>query len=471
MSKKADLTIDDVAAIKRHLMFKDLKQKEIAEKFNVAPSAISKIKNGHSHKDVEIDEFGNLIEEEILPENFHVPTDGSEEKKAEPIDDDTTPYRFKFVEEYFTKVGEHYEPTNRHAKRLIGSLWKSQGWLFNYENDDFMSCVMASVTETVFTFKPRGQFDWSNVFIAGTREQKTLHDNINKALRSDVNKYVNQLNDSYLVQIDGQKGWARPQVSSLDELIEVDEGSIPLVDELGSEASHFNLNDDYVGSHFLNWFAESHKELLTNEQVRFLNVMKFYQRDSDDDSYTISYSQIDDKYKPYTESSRDHHRRRIKKSVEDAYKDEVKQTLRQMKHERELEFWQSFIDLIELDDEQIDRQNELLSSWIKQRIDDDFMTSIFWQLDAKDVLNVRNAPSSGIIGVTLYKIVELIEHRVEHLNEFKNKVVRFPVKRESAEDRRKRENERIAQYLKDNDENYVRFTILNGGTVALAKGD
>lgn len=68
--KKKVLTIDDVVSIKRHLLFKELNGKEIAKKFDVTATTISRIKLGQQFAEVVLDENGDYIDEKMNDKEF-----------------------------------------------------------------------------------------------------------------------------------------------------------------------------------------------------------------------------------------------------------------------------------------------------------------------------------------------------------------------------------------------------------------
>ncbi|MED4080879.1 hypothetical protein P4637_09460 [Halalkalibacterium halodurans] len=121
------------------------------------------------------------------------------------------------------------------------------------------------------------------------------------------------------------------------------------------------MRDSYATSHFLDWFSKEREDILTKEQIRFLSIMKYFQRDRFDE-YTIPYSQLPDKCKPYSESARDHHKRRIKGRIENAYANAEKKSLREMAEDRELEFGAEFMEIVEIDD-----QNSKCNSFFSYR--------------------------------------------------------------------------------------------------------
>ncbi|WP_203246319.1 helix-turn-helix domain-containing protein [Sporosarcina beigongshangi] len=470
-TRAAKLTIESVVLIKQHLMKKDLKQKEIALKFGVVPSVISKIKNGQRFSEVRIDEHGNYVRPEvveILPEHFPIPSiNEDEDKPLKGIEDGTTKHRVEFIEKYFRRKEPeadpyddkathiHYEPVGKKSRRFIFGLYKQYGWLFNREWNDFISEVMLSVTKKVMTFIPNDKdFDWSKVMTDGTKESSILHANINKAIRTDIREYANQINDSIQVQQDGVVGWSKPDMSSLDKLVQIKEGTESLSDSAGVTSSFWKMKEDYAGSQFLDWFSGNHEQLLTEGQVIYLNTMKYFQRDENDD-YTVPYSEIPEAYKPFSQQSVEHNRRRIRERVEIAYESVKPVTLRQLGHDKEIQFWSSYMDLVEIDDDRIDEQGRLLSGWILQRIDYKPMIEMFWQLDAVDVLAIHGS-GSEISNNILYKITDYVEQRILYLEELKKKsekVVPFKrVKSEygglTQEEYRKRENQRKADELK-----------------------
>ncbi|MDW0112177.1 helix-turn-helix transcriptional regulator [Sporosarcina saromensis] len=435
-----ELSIEDVVLIKRHLLFKDLKQKEIAFKFGVAPSVISKIKNGQRYKDVKIDENGNLIQQEegILPEHFHIPSIEKEEKREKPIDDGTTSYRVEFIENYFKRTPKpnpydedatyiHYEAKSPKSKRFIGAIYNSRKGFFNNEWNDFISQIMFIVTKAVMTYIPvEREFDWSKVRTNGTKEYLTLNSYINKAIKHEIQEYANQINDTIKIERDGVKGWSSPSMSSLSKKASEEDGSATLGDSVTD--SYWKMKKGYSRSHFLDFYTKNYERLLTKEQIKHLNVMKYYQHDRDD-SYTIPYSQIPDK--PYSQQSVEHNRRRIRKRIEDEYEKAPRVTLRQMAYEKEYEFWSGFMELIWIEDDRVYDQNRLMTLWLKQRKSYQYIDPLLWELTPEHVLSFKNS-GSEMDSKTLYLISTYVENRMSELEQLINKwkkVVPLPIAR------------------------------------------
>lgn len=451
MSKiKRDLSILDVAQIKKHLMLNDLKQKEIAFKFGVVPSVISKIKNGQRYSEVKIDENGELLEQEveqILPEHFYVPSmQMVEDEPLVKVDDESTIYRVQFIENYFRKTNKqdtfdesvtyvHYEPVSKISRRFIFALYKQHSFLFNKNWKDFISQVMYSTTKTVMTFMPTdNDFDWSMVMSDLTKESSILHDNINKAIKTDIAFYANQINGSIKVERDGKVGWSHAYTESLDKQLDINGDKTTVSDYEGVQTSFWNMKEKYTGSHFLEWYEGNYKQILTSGQIKFMNIMKYYQRD-DNDTYTVPYREIPEKYKPYTESSRDHNRRRIRERVESAYEQVTTVSLRKMGHTHEYEFWSGFIELAWMDDEHIEEQNRLLTTWLSQRISHSYIADMFWKMESHDVLAFREA-GSELAAQSLYRIFDYAEKRMKQLEEWiksDNKIIAFPTRRKIEE--------------------------------------
>lgn len=422
-----ELTVSEVAEIKWHLLKQDLKQKEIALKFGVTPSVISKINSGQRYKEIQIDENGDLIEqqkEEILPEHFNVPSFEEEEEREKAINDESTPFRVEFVSKYFKRKEPrkdsydekatyiHYEPVSKKSRRFIFSLYRQYSGLFNREWSDFISQVMFVVTRITMTFEPREKdFDWTKVMTDGTKESSTLHDYINKAIRTEIQTYANEINETIKVERDGVIGWSTPSMTSLNQRANDEDDSAYIGDYVTT--SYWHMEEGYLGSQFLDWYSENYKNLLTKGQIKYLNTMKYFERDRND-KYTVPYSKIPDVYKPYSQQAVEHNRRRIRERVEGAYEKVHPSTLRKMGFQKEYQFWTSFMDFVWIDDDRIDEQSRLLTAWLKQRVDSPYMTDMFWHLKPEHVL-AFNRDRSEIAVNTLYIIVEYAEDRMKYL--------------------------------------------------------
>lgn len=397
------LTIDDVAEIKKYLMLGEMTQQEIADVFATTRKTISKIKNNKYVVKEEI---------EIAPENYPVPYIEDDPKTITSVDDDTTPYRLKFVESYFIKKSKnHFEPSSKKSKRFIGALWNSNRWLFNNEWDDFISQVMMVVTEKVMTFEPLDKdFNWEYVEVAGTREHSIINDNINKAIKTAIIEYANHINNSYKVESNGEISWIKPVVDSIDAVTNNEDGDFPVI-EVSNEMNIFHMKDDYFGSQFLDFFSENHEEILTTGQIKFLNTMKYFQRERDD-KYIVPYSQLPEECKPYSQQAIEHNKRRIRLRTEEEYLKIKKLSLREHYYDKELMLLQSFMELVEIEDSKIHEQKDLMSKWLIEHLDNEFIEDILNDLDVESIIEIQ---SGDISNLTLYKIADIVQKRANFL--------------------------------------------------------
>lgn len=472
---KEELLNQDIADIKYISMKKYLNQTELAKHFNVSTAVINDILHEQTYTHIVIDEFGDyVLDDEISPENFHVPSISivEETETVKRIDDETTEFRLKFIEGYFTKKGKRYLPKSKISKSFIFKLWNTYEWLFNSEWDDFISETMSIVTITTFNYQPDFKpFRIEHLLISGTKEHSSINSYINKAIKAGLQDYANKINDSYAVQVNNVKGWAKPTVKSTDETFSNEEGELSLSDVIGEESNHFHLNENYTANFFMDWFSKNKEKILTYEQMKFLKIISLYQRDNTYDKYTIAYTHIPEEDKPYSESAIGSMRERIKTSVEDVWEKTEEKSLRQMRFEREIGFWQEFIRLVKIKDDCVPVQNRLLSKWLIKRLNYEFMEDVLFSLSAEDVLSIRN--DKEIRALTLYKIADYVVKRIEYLKGLDSKVILFYRKDEeygglTKDEYLERQHRQISEREKgelSDKKDYLEFRVLTGGAL------
>jgi len=313
MGKKR-VTIEDVVKIKRLLLENKYNNKEVAELAGVSVRTVNRIKHNESYTNIKVDENGNHIKKEAKPEEFKV--EYKENKKEEfKVDknDFSYKYRQQFIDDYFEFRNLRIEAKNKYDRNYINKIFKNRGWLYNHEYDDFISQVSLIVTETVMKFQPDDEiFSWYDVD-KESASRKILKTIIYKSVDKKLLDYENYLNHSYLDRKNNE--YKKVVIGSTDERVGSDEKEA-LLNILSDEHNYFYLKDyDYESSPFLKFFKDNYENLLTEKQIEFMNVMKFYV--DADSSYTPNYNQIVDK--PFTQAVISHNKKRIKERIEKAY--------------------------------------------------------------------------------------------------------------------------------------------------------
>jgi hypothetical protein len=318
------LNVDDVVEIKRLILKNELTNQEIADIYDVSRTVISRIKSGKRWSNVIVDEKGNHVKEEIKPEQFTVEYKEDNKKEFKVNKDDITyKYRLQFVDEYFEFRNLKMRAKSEYDNNFIIKIYRNRGWLFNNEYDDFISEISLVVTETVMKFESNDKdFSWFEVD-KDSKSRRLLRNVIYKAIDKRLLDYANQLNHNYIEQKDNVREYKTFEIGSTDELVVNSDSANEeaMINFLSDEHNHFYLkNYDYEASPFLRFFKDNYESLLTDEQIRFMNVMKFYV--DADSSYTLPYTRIVNK--PYTQSAITHNKRRIRERIETAYDEFLK---------------------------------------------------------------------------------------------------------------------------------------------------
>ena len=304
---------------------------------------------------------------------------------------------------------------------------------------------VAIVTQTIVrSFVPdsqdRADYNWEGLLTENFSSLNILFGYVNAGLELEMARYIREFDDVRITSEtqymqDGTKHkariYTRMEANSTDELIEGADGQQEtLLNLLGNEASIYFTDDNTEGSHFLKWFRKEKKRILTTKQLEFLEAMeKADHENTSKNSYTVNDKEA---ITGMDKGSIHKMTTRILERTLKAYEKENplgKQTNLQLSKEKELEFWNEAIEIIYCEEELVDQMNQLLSAWIAANMDNLFLSDLVYDnLEGSDVFNITGAilnKGSVIEGKTLYKIVELIEERLNKMELFDTSAVKF----------------------------------------------
>ncbi|KAA0957718.1 hypothetical protein FQ085_06610 [Planococcus sp. ANT_H30] len=310
--------------------------------------------------------------------------------------------------------------------------------------DEWLGEVAIATQTIVSSFKPeisiRANYNWRGILTENFSSLNILFAYVNVGLDKSMARYV-RLQDEirettetqYLADGSSYKATIYTSIGaqSTDELVEGADGNQePLMNLLGDEASLYFAGGNTEGSHFMQWFKKSKKRILTKKQLKFLDDMeKADHEGTTKNSYTMNDKE---EITGMSASGVSRIKRNILERTLKAYEKENplgKQTNLQLRKESELKFWNGVIDIIYCEEEMIDKQNQFFSNWIVANMTNSFLSDLVYDnLSNSDVFNVTGAmfnKNSVIEGKTLYKIVELIEARLNKLEAFDTSVVKF----------------------------------------------
>lgn len=377
-------------------------------------------------------------------------------------DEEIEEIKNEFLESFWTTKITRYK-TNRNGKSFDYLLVCTneifyrtlQGWLSdanrerpNYKQklhyEDWMAEAALSVQATMRMFKPtQKDFDWKALLKDETEEEaeknvskKILFKYLNRGAQRDLDKYQRFVDQ---VEFSKQEKTVQGKVVQRDyyynslnltsyDQSNNDDDEYSILNLFGEEAGLYFTSDNHVANHFLKWFKENRENILSKNQIELLNNLElandeFCDVDLNTEEYTgKSASNVNDTKK------------RILIAIEEAWTKQNplgRKTRQQLRKEAEIDFWNELLTLAKLPDEEIENQNLLISKWIVDKMTDGkgnnmngkegdifLLDLVYDNLGASEhIFNITTAikKNEQISSKTLYKIIELVEERMNKL--------------------------------------------------------
>ena len=433
---KGKLTLEDVVSIKRLLKKNKLTFTQIAKEFDASPQTISDIKKGRTQKAIQIDRKGELKQSNVVPFPKAKKIDKPVEVKVEPIltDEEKEIKRLKteFIESFYTyrvnkktMKGKFTFPNN-YVHTFILALWRKYSVALNSEFDDGIATILLLMVEAVMKFQPNVEdFDWNQLNVEGSQEYITLHSFTFKVIREDLIKYVQIVNGKKRFKENGVEFHVGLDMQSLDKPKLGEQGGL-IGDSIGFESnlSHQYENEDekvYSNNHFMQWFERNKYRLLSFEQIEFINIMQRF-TDVRDSKYTIPYTEVEKK--PYNQPHSN--QRSIKLVVTDAYNAEFPSgvNLNEAERLKGLELLNRFKQIASDENVFHEKIQINLSKYIVEEIDNSPMLWDLLYVKFGDQI-VQATKGQMISNRALYEISNLIDWKIEQLENWDTKIVSF----------------------------------------------
>lgn len=333
-----------------------------------------------------------------------------------------------------------YEPREPVARRIIFKAYNVHKITFNNDWSEFISVVISIVSDTVIKFgttRRMKNFDWSTLNEDRSKSNLVLKKHITEMLKHGLadegNIRQNIARTSVTVEENGEKveksAYVGLTTNSTDVIAKNDgEGEDTALIEFISDKNRYSGIGGrfYQPNHFLRFFLENKEDILTKGQLEFYETMPKYLHE-EGDSYTLSYSQ--DKTQIYSTNQRNGRYRRINERVLEAYKkafpngDEI--TLLQMKKESDLQLLNELIDIAYNDDTaDLSDLNTYISNWVNEQLNNDsndvVSNLLHDELTAEELTHMNRSLHNGypISNKLTYKIISLIENKIQQLEEF-----------------------------------------------------
>lgn len=357
----------------------------------------------------------------------------------------------KFIDEFFEKEiksfpGEHgvdsqyvevrYVPTRPELRRSIFS--KYNRFRFNMDWDEYISIVMLAVSSTVIEYEPKDKdYDWSKLNEIGSKSHLQLSKFVEMLIDSrlsDANRAAEHKKPtSVRVKENGKTvrktALVDTKPDSTDAIVKQEDGETNLIQALGTKSQYGYQHSLYHPNHFLHYFYQNRhnpKNFLTNKQKEYIEVQqKFLHEDGSD--YTRPYKH--DSTQPYKERNRLQYiqtiRNRITKFYDEAHSDAEEITLLQMKKEADLLLLNELITLV-YDVEYINvwALNESISEWVYEQLNNARNTILsdllHDELTVSELIHMNRSLNNNysINNKLIYKIVRLVENKIQQLKKF-----------------------------------------------------
>lgn len=327
--------------------------------------------------------------------------------------------------------------------------------------DEYISIVMLVVTNTVMEYEPKNKnFDWSELNIVDSRSFLILNSLINKIINSrlsDAQRAIEYKKPTEIT-IEGSTYLALIDTSpdSTDAIIIHENGKTNLIQTLGTDSKFGYQHSLYHPSHFLEYFNKNRynsKHFLTNKQKEYIKVQQKFLHE-DGSNYTKPYSH--DPTQPYKERNRLQYRETIRNRITKKYYEDFPNgdeiTLLQMKKESDLQLLNELMTIVyHLEYDDVGELNESITNWIHEQLNNASTTIVsdllHDELGVSELIHMNTAIHNGFIvnNKVIYKIVRLIEGKIEQLENFDT-----TVKQERAANTSgwtKEDHQRYADYL------------------------
>jgi len=324
-----------------------------------------------------------------------------------------------YCESLFERFGKGNNYSLKCNNKYLSSFYNSQFNKFydilvnkyptKYIHRNFMAECASFTYEAVCGFNILDGGNWQGI-IDGTDKANTkrLVKHIIQTVRFNILREI--VNDDKLYtrrEVNGKKEQhvtISLNVVSLDNVTLGHDGEETTFEKLVSSEQNFIYEKDGIKwSFYLDWLEKNKCRLLSKTQQKYLEV-GIYERKMHN---------------------------RIQERLCRALERENpfgKKTVLQLQKEQEIQFWTGLMDIIYNEQYEYSVQNERISDWIIENIDDDRVSSIIYdKLSANDIREVVFAYQNGlkIPSDTLYKLYEAIEDRLDQLAVLDTRSIKF----------------------------------------------
>jgi hypothetical protein len=367
----------------------------------------------------------------------------------------------KWKEDFFNSLFEKQVkrlPYSKNEKYVDISIKIKNKALENFFNEQYLKykninkshsyqdiinyCIYLSFL-AINSFKIKDDGSWEGI-IKGTDKKNIgkLITCIMKTVKYELIRFINDHMTYTTAKIEGKNQHVRVkfEISSLDKLlIGLDGSTIDMLSTLDNESNFWTVRQKYQLDCFYKWFHDRRKDkiignkvikkgILTKNQNQLLDKMAKLQNEHDD------YTEND--FKSVFGYDRGKANQRINQDIKPrvlrAWEAENPLGFKSyllMQKEFEIQFWEKLIDLIYNENIDYKYQNEAISNWIVKNLDNEIVSNLiydnFFGEDCEKITSAFKHNDKLIPNKILYKIINLVENRLEKLRLFNTKTTKF----------------------------------------------
>lgn len=319
-----------------------------------------------------------------------------------------------------------YQCNNQAVQNFINRLYNK--YKIKHSFADYMMECMYHTNVAIQRFSIRDEGSWE-AMIDGTDKANIgrLISSIKTTLEHQIVEFNNFDVKRTTTSENGETRHVKYKFAftSLDQIMmDADGNSTSIIQTVGDDKNFYQEKQGYQANEFMTWFQENKERILTKSQIALLNNLAkcSHQKDGMTENDVEAVTGVPS-FKINTYLGR------IKERTLKAWEKEkvgASKSLLEMQKEAEIALYTPLIDLVYSED--VEDQNKAISKWIVANLDNEKVSNIVYDnLAGEDIKGVVTAHVTGkvIPSKVLYKIIALVEDRLDYLQALETKSVKF----------------------------------------------
>lgn len=311
---------------------------------------------------------------------------------------------------------------NKSLDMFFNKLYKK--YKIKHSYNDFMNECIYWTYFAIQRFHIRDEGSWEGILDGSDKTNiGRLISNIRTTVENEIIRFVNDKVLYTTKRENGVKKHVRYTVTttSMDAVFDNGTGELgTLYDIISSKNSYWEVQEGYELNHFMKWFHENRKRILTKSQNQFLDNLAKAQHLQDG----MTPNDIEE-VTGVSDRNRSTYIKRIYERTLKAWQKENpmgQKTQLQMAKEAELELWTPLIDLIYTDE--IEGQNKRISDWFVNNMVNETVANLVY--DNLEGVEENKAVTDAIVNSgeqkiipapILYKLVAKVEERLDYIQQ------------------------------------------------------